>query len=237
MTANDLTIYEDFAAAWWDPSKPQFRSLNFLTPFRLELITSWIGSPRGKKILDLGCGGGLLSVPLIEQEALVTGVDLSGASIAQAALHAHGRGTFIVGDARTVILEPHNFDVVLLADVVDHIPDYQVALAQAYRALKPGGVLFVGTINRTWIANLIAIVFGEGLGYIPKGTHDYQLFIKPEELHAAARSCGFQHVATQGEAPALFATLFRRAIHLKRSPFCHVAYSALYRRPYDAPSS
>lgn len=230
MPANDLSIYENFASEWWNPSLPHFRSLQLLTPFRLELILSWIGPVCGKKILDLGCGGGLLSVPLINAGAEVTGVDLSPASVAVAQKQALGKGSFLVGDAREVSVSQNHFDVVLLADVIDHIQDYNRALATAYNALRPGGLLFAGTINRTIMAHFFALILGEGLGFIPKGTHDSRLFVKPLELDCAALKIGFTCLETQGEAPCIGKTIINRAIQLRRSRCLQVAYSKLYQK-------
>lgn len=228
MVANDLEIYSKFAHEWWTSGAPRFRSLQNLTPFRLEIIREFFGEFEGKRIVDLGCGGGLLSVPLLDNRADVIGVDMSAASIEAARAAARGRGKFIVGDIRSVSLPAGCADYVLLADVLDHIPTFIDALREASRLLKMGGGLFVGTINRSLLGWFFSIFLGESLGYIPRGTHDFKLFIKPAELIEAAGRCGLRCIRIQGEWPEIFRTLSRRAITLRRSSSQQVAYSALF---------
>lgn len=227
---NDLTIYSTYAAEWWTPGAPRFRSLQNISPFRLELIRAGCGVMSGKVVYDIGCGGGLLAVPLLDDGATVTGVDISGPSIEVAARAAGGRGTFLVGDARAVPLPSASADIVLLADVVDHIPDYELALAEAARVLRIGGTLFVGTLNRTAAAYFGAIVLGEGLRLIPPGTHRYDLFVKPEELRERASRYGLAWRRTFGESVSILDTVRRWAITLRRGTGTAVAYSMVFTR-------
>lgn len=230
MIRNDLTIYSEYASEWWEPGAPRFRSLQALTPFRIELIRSLLGSQQGKFVLDIGCGGGLISKPMIEQGALVAGIDLSPESIAAARAACAGQGDFKVGDARKLPFGDRSFDTVLMADLLDHIPDYPMALAEAARVLKPGGRLFVGTINRNLWSAFVTVTVAESLRLIPPGTHDPKLFIKPVELVSSAKVQGFSLVSMQGEAPLFWKTLLKWAIHLRRSGSLAVAYSAVFEK-------
>ncbi len=228
MIGNDLTIYSEYADEWWLPGSPRFRSLQNLTPFRLSLIRQHIGEVKGLRILDLGCGGGLVAIPLLNQGAEVVGCDISGESIAAATRAANGRGEFLRCDAREIPFSDESFDHVLLMDLVDHIPDYGKALQEAARVVKPGGKVFVGTINRTYTSKFFAIILGEGLGLIPKGTHSHSMFIKPHELIAAASVAGLSVFARQGERIQFFRTLTKWAISMERGRSDSVAYSIVF---------
>ncbi len=227
---NDLTIYSKFAHEWWEDGAPRFRSLQNLTPFRLSLIEELIGELRGKKVLDLGCGGGLIAIPLLKKGVSVVGIDISKESIAAAKRAANGDGEFFVGDITSIDLPAQQFDCVLIADVLDHIPKYENVLREAERLLRPGGKLFVGTLNRTFISWFLTIFLGETLGFIPKGTHDHALFIKPDELIEAAKQFNLDLVHVQGEWPLFFKTIIRRAITLKKSGSVAVAYSIVFEK-------
>jgi 2-polyprenyl-6-hydroxyphenyl methylase/3-demethylubiquinone-9 3-methyltransferase len=230
MTQNDLTIYSRHADEWWVKGAPHFRSLQNITPFRLSLIAELVGDLNGKQVLDLGCGGGLISIPLLQGGAVLTGVDLSKESIEVARIAARGQGKFSVGDVRRLPIDSESFDCVLLVDVLDHIPHFAQALREASRVLRSGGKLFVGTLNRTFLARFLAIRLGEGLGFIPKGTHDFRLFITPAELLDTARLYGLECRGCQGEWPVFLRTISRRAITLKKSKSLSVAYSAVFEK-------
>lgn len=229
---NDLTIYDEFAGEWWTPGSARFRSLQSITPFRLELIRRSCGSMNGRTVYDLGCGGGLIAVPLLKMGADVVGVDRSAPSIAAAQQAAAGRGRFLVADVCAVPLPESSADVVLLADVLDHIPDFPRALSEAARLLKPGGRLFVGTLNRTVWAYIGAIVLGEGLRLIPPGTHRYSMFIRPHELRTAAEVCGLKWCETFGESVCFYKTVRRWAIALRQGKSCAVAYSMTFSKEH-----
>ena len=231
---NDLSIYSHYAHERWIAGSPRFRSLQNLTPFRLSLIEDCLGELKDKDVLDLGCGGGLISIPLIERGARLTGVDLSEESIKQAITASKGRGRFIVGDVTLLDIEANSVDYVLIVDVLDHVQDFARVLLEASRVLKPGGRLFVGTINRTPIAHLLTITLGETLGFIRKGTHDSKLFIKPNELIEAARRYDLKLLNIIGEWPVFFETLLKGAITLRRSKSTAVAYSAVFEKEVNA---
>lgn len=228
--ANDLTIYERYAEEWWQPDSPRFRSLQKVTEFRLQQIDKWFGSVTNKNIVDLGCGGGLLSLPLLKRGAKVTGVDISPASIEVAENVAQGTGRFFCSDVREVPLPSASFDYALLADVLDHLPDYPRALQEAARLLKPGGLLYVNTINKTFRSWLFAILLGEGLGLIPPGTHDWRLFIPHRELIEQAKPHCLSLQSYQGERADIGKTIRNWAITFRPSPSLAIAYSTLFRR-------
>jgi len=232
---NDLGIYERYAAEWWDERSPRFRSLHGVNRLRLELLDAWVGDEiAGRRIADLGCGGGLVSEPLARRGAQVVGIDIGAASIAAARAHAGplaGAAPYYMrGDLRSVPAQDGAFDGVVLADVLEHIDEPRSALAEASRILRPGGWLFASTIARTLRARLLAVTVAEGLGLIAKGTHDPRLFIDPGELDDAAATVGLIRRERTGETPDWLGTLRDRAIRLRRSRSLSVAYSALYRK-------
>lgn len=216
---------------WWDADCREFASLRSITTFRLGLLRQWLPEDLvGRRIVDLGCGGGLLAVPLAERGAVVLGIDL--AATALRAARARGVAGFraVVGDLGAVPVAPGTADVVLLADVLEHVPAPERVVEQAADLLKPGGLLFVNTIARTVRSRLFAIALGEGLGYVPRGTHRWADFVTPEELDAAARAAGLALERRTGEAPRLLATLRSGAIQLRETRSLAVGYAALYRR-------
>lgn len=217
-----------------------FRSLQGITKFRLQLIEAWCGPFSGKCVIDLGCGGGLLAVPVHALNADVVGLDLSGKSLAAARAQAGkskslGAASFLLSDFRRTPLRSGIADVVLLADVLDHVSDYKLCLAEAARLLKTGGRVYVSTINRNLLSWLLAIVLGENLGLVPKGTHDHRLFIRPRELEVAANLVGLRVLSWQGEKPHLRKTLRNWAIHFAPTRSLSVAYSVLLQRGEDFP--
>ena len=228
---NDLELYENYAEEWWDPESPRFKSLQHITPFRLELLESWIPELTSLRIIDLGCGGGLLAAPLSKRGARVTGIDRSPGSVAQAKKHSDPSAVFFAGDIRHVDLPDASAELVLLADVLDHIHDYELVLAETYRLLVPGGYAFVNTINRTFLAKLLAVTIGENIGLVPPGTHDPAMFIRPKELASHAEAVGFRVCKWQGERPAIRKTWNSWAVHFAPMKSLSVAYSALLQKP------
>ncbi len=224
---NNLEIYETYASEWWHPAGGKFRSLRGISEFRLNLLRRWVPAIHEKTVLDLGCGGGLLCAPLSMDGAMVIGVDLSAASLEQARNHSAATARFFKADVRSVPLPDRSADVVLIADVLDHIPDYEQVLAEARRLLRAGGCVFINTINRNFFSRLLAVTVGENIGLIPKGTHDPALFIRPEELSAAAERQDFSVAFWQGERPALRSTIREWAIYFAPCRSLAVAYSAL----------
>jgi 2-polyprenyl-6-hydroxyphenyl methylase/3-demethylubiquinone-9 3-methyltransferase len=226
---NDLTLYDRHAEGWWDAGDRAFASLRSVNEFRLAWLRRNLpGGFAGMRVADLGCGGGLLAVPLAAEGAAVAGVDLSQGSLLAARAQARGQAWFARADMGRCPLAGDGFDLVLLADVLEHVPDWRAPLAEAARLLRAGGVIYVNTINRTRRARWLAVALAEGLGFLPRGTHDPDLFVPPAELRAAADALGLRSVALAGEAPALVATLRARAIRLRPSRSLAVAYAALF---------
>jgi 2-polyprenyl-6-hydroxyphenyl methylase / 3-demethylubiquinone-9 3-methyltransferase len=227
--ANDLGLYERAAHAWWDPRAAEFRSLRAIQAVRARrLVATWGARLRGARVVDLGCGGGLLAAPLAESGARVIGVDLSGASLhaARARVTAH----FVRGDMRRAPLATGRAQFGLLADVLEHVEDPERALAEAARILAPGGELFVCTLNATRRARWLAVWLAEGVGLVPRGTHDPRLFVAPARLVELAARHGLVCVEVWGESVRLLRTLVRWTIDLVPSDDVSVTYCARFVR-------
>ncbi len=229
---NDLSIYEDNGEEWWNPRSKTFRSLQSVNAFRLGLIDEWFGDRLpGATVVDLGCGGGLLAEPISRRGARVVGIDLSPRSVRTAAARPpHGPRSYVCADVAHAPIADAVADVVLMADVLEHVPDVDAALAEAARVLKPGGLLYVNTINRTRRAHLLAVTVAEGVGLVPRGTHDPALFLCPDDLQKRAAAHGFASRRIQGEVPALLATIRRWTVVLKPSRDLSVMYSVLFEK-------
>lgn len=216
---------------WWDPGCRAFASLRSVSAFRLDLLRRWLpGDWRLRRVVDLGCGGGLLAVPLAEAGARVVGVDLAPHALAAGRQRQAAGYLPIAGDLLRCPLANGCGDVVLLADVLEHTPQPRVAVREAARLLRPDGHLFVNTIARTVRSRLLAITLGEGLGIVPRGTHAWSLFVSPGELDEMAAAAGLARVARVGEAPRLWRTATSRTVVLRESASLAVGYAALYRR-------
>ena len=195
VDAGEISRFGALAHRWWDPNGPQ-RALHELNPARLGYIAA--RSPlRGARVLDVGCGAGLLSEALAASGAQVTALDLAPELVEVAKLHLLESGHSV--DYRLQSVEslaaemPGAFDAIACMEMLEHVPDPASVIAACADALKPGGRLFVSTLNRTAAAFAIAIVGAEYLaGLLPKGTHDYQSFIRPGELGRWLRAAGLQ---------------------------------------------
>lgn len=227
--ANDLDLYEREAHAWWDPHSHAFRSLHAVNALRRELFAEWFG-PRldGRAVVDLGCGGGLLAQWFADAGARVAGIDVSPASARVAADHV--AGLFARGDAQHAPFADACADVVVLADVLEHVARPDAVLAEAARILRPGGACFVSTLNRTRRARILAVWLAEGLGLVPRGTHDARMFVTPDELARWSAVSGLAVERLQGESLDLPRTLRRWTVVLRRGDSTNVTYSALLRR-------
>lgn len=218
-------------ADWWDEGARAFASLRSVTTFRLELLRQWLPQGfAGRTVVDLGCGGGLLAVPLAREGAHVVGLDLAAKALRAAAAQQTERLLAAQADLQELPLAERSADVVLLADVLEHVDDPAAVVAQAARVLRPGGALFVNTIHRTLRSRVFAITLGEGLGFIPRGTHQWRKFVRPDELDAMARAAGLVRVQRAGEAPRLLATLRAGAVVLRPSKSLAVGYAALFQK-------
>jgi 2-polyprenyl-6-hydroxyphenyl methylase/3-demethylubiquinone-9 3-methyltransferase len=190
---NEIAKFEALATRWWDPES-EFRTLHQINPLRLEFINE--RAPlEGKKVLDVGCGGGILSESMATRGARVTGIDMGEKPLAVAKLHLKESGLEVDYRQTTAealaIEEPESFDIITCMEMVEHVPDPASVINACSRLVRPGGELFFSTINRTPKAWLFAIVGAEYLlNILPKGTHSYEKFIRPSELEKWARESG-----------------------------------------------
>ena len=190
---NEIAKFEALATRWWDPES-EFRTLHQINPLRLDFINE--RAPlEGKKVLDVGCGGGILSESMATRGARVTGIDMGEKPLAVAKLHLKESGLEVDYRQTTAealaIEEPKSFDIITCMEMVEHVPDPASVINACSRLVRPGGELFFSTINRTPKAWLFAIVGAEYLlNILPKGTHTYEKFIRPSELEKWARESG-----------------------------------------------
>jgi len=195
IDAGELARFEDLADRWWDPGG-EFRALHAINPPRLEFVAA--RAPlAGRRVLDVGCGGGLLAEAMARAGALVTGIDAGARALAAARRHAERSGLAIeyVETSAEALAEAGGgpFDVVTCMELVEHVPEPGSLIAACARLARPGGDVFFSTINRTPRAWALAVVGAEYvLGLLPKGTHDYARFVRPSELAAWARAAGLE---------------------------------------------
>lgn len=195
VEAAEVNKFAELAHQWWD-TQGVFKPLHQLNPLRLDYIDSR-ASLNGKRVLDVGCGGGILSESMARLGAQVSGIDLAEKSLEVAQLHALEASMAV--DYRCVAVEtlaeekPHSFDVVTCMEMLEHVPDPSSIVRACAALVKPGGHLFFSTLNRNAKAYLMAVVGAEYvLNLLPKGTHDYSKFIKPSELAAWLRQSGLE---------------------------------------------
>ena len=198
----ELAKFSDLAHRWWD-LESEFRPLHQINPLRL----GWIESQaplHGKRVLDIGCGGGILADAMARSGAQVLGIDLATKALKVAQLHALEAGTQGVAyreiSAEALALEePGGFDVVTCMEMLEHVPDPSSVVRACATLVKPGGRVFFSTINRNAKSFLFAVVGAEYvLSLLPRGTHEYAKFIKPSELAAYCRSTGLGLSQTRG---------------------------------------
>ncbi|MAY27232.1 MAG: bifunctional 2-polyprenyl-6-hydroxyphenol methylase/3-demethylubiquinol 3-O-methyltransferase UbiG [Polycyclovorans sp.] len=198
----DIARFTAMASRWWDPAG-EMAPLHHINPARTQYIDKVCGGLAGQKVIDVGCGGGLLSEALARRGAEVTGIDLAEASIAVAREHAGASGLAI--DYQCVATEamaqraPKSFDVVCCLEMLEHVPDPEAIIKACAELLRPGGLAVFSTLNRSPRAFALAIVAAEHvLGLIPKGTHQFAQFIRPSELSRAVMASGLQLVEMKG---------------------------------------
>jgi 2-polyprenyl-6-hydroxyphenyl methylase/3-demethylubiquinone-9 3-methyltransferase len=193
----EIEKFSELAHRWWDPHG-EFKPLHDINPLRLDWIDARAGLA-GKKVLDVGCGGGILAESMARRGAEVTGIDLAGKALRVAELHLHESNLQIsyqkVSAEDFAAQNPAAFDVVTCMELLEHVPDPGSMVDACARLVRPGGQVFFSTINRNPKAYLFAVIGAEYvLGLLPKGTHDYMRFIKPSELARWGRAAGL-HVA------------------------------------------
>jgi 2-polyprenyl-6-hydroxyphenyl methylase/3-demethylubiquinone-9 3-methyltransferase len=227
----ELAKFESMAHRWWDPDG-EFRALHDLNPVRLAWLQERAGL-FGKRVLDVGCGGGILAEAMADRGARVVGIDLAEGPLEVARLHAlesRIEVDYRLAAAEAVAeSEPGAFDVVTCMELLEHVPDPAATLAACARLVKPGGHVFLSTLNRNAKSYLLAVLGAEYvLGLLPRGTHEYARFIRPSELIRWLRQVGLEPVAVAG---------------VRYNPFTHratlgsdvdVNYLAHARRPDDA---
>lgn len=198
----ELAKFSDLAHRWWDPDS-EFRPLHQINPLRLGWIDG-LAPLAGKKVLDIGCGGGILSDSMARKGADVTGIDLSTKALKVAQLHALEAGTTGVSyreiSAEALAQEqPASFDVVTCMEMLEHVPDPASVVRACATLVKPGGWVFFSTINRNPKSFLFAIVGAEYLlRMLPRGTHEYAKMIRPSELASFCRDAGLSLEQTRG---------------------------------------
>ncbi len=201
VDAAEIAHFNRMAELWWDP-KGKMGQLHAINDLRLSFITDRIPMDR-PRVVDVGCGGGILAEALAKHGAQVTGIDLSELSLKVARQHAERGGLSIdyrYMDIETLAREePGSFDAVTCLEMLEHVPHPDQIIAACAKLLKPGGMAFFSTINRTLKALAFAIVIGEYvIGLLPRGTHTYRKLIKPDEMRRWAKAAGleFQDVAS-----------------------------------------
>jgi len=213
---------------WWDERCREFASLRSVNETRLHILRRWMkdwfANPAPRSVVDFGCGGGLMSVPLAADGAKVVGLDLARSALSAARSRGAASACFVCADLSQPAVADSSFDLALLCDVLEHVEDPAAVVGAAARSLRPGGALFVNTINRSLLASVLAVRVAEGIGLVPRGTHDARLFVRPAELESAARAHGLVATHRCGERPRLLASLVARRVRLVESKSMAVSY-------------
>ncbi|MEE4278438.1 MAG: bifunctional 2-polyprenyl-6-hydroxyphenol methylase/3-demethylubiquinol 3-O-methyltransferase UbiG [Halieaceae bacterium] len=229
---NDLTIYDKVAHQWWSDEIRWVRTLKNLVPGRLSWMDRQIDWD-GKRVLDLGCGGGFMAEALDDRGATVTGIDPAEEAVAAARAHAEQRGrdiTYDIGVGEALPYIDQRFDAVVCVDVLEHVKDLQQVIREIARILRPDGLFLFDTINRNLLSRLATITIAEDiLRLLPRGTHDPKLFIKPSEMRSALTEAGM--------VPGRFTGLGPRGVNRRldltfgQLPLTAILYMGTARKP------
>lgn len=192
----EIEKFQSIASRWWD-RESEFKPLHEINPLRVDYIERQAQGLEGKSVLDIGCGGGILAEALVLRGAQVTGIDMADLSLQVARLHLHESGLEIDYQQATAeefaLTHAGKFDIVTCLEMLEHVPDPASVIGAAGRLLKPGGKLFLSTINRNPKSFALAIIGAEYLlRLLPRGTHEYRKFIKPSELAGSLRAVGLK---------------------------------------------
>jgi len=201
VNPNEIEKFSAMASQWWDP-EGNFKTLHQINPLRLNFVNK-IVSLAGKDVLDVGCGGGILSESMALKGANVTGIDLGKELLDVADLHGLDSGVSVnyqhISVEELAAQKPASFDCVTCMEMLEHVPDPVSIIDACSSLVKPGGYVFLSTLNRNPKSYLLSIIGAEYiLGMMPKGTHDYASFIKPSELAAWARQAELELVDSRG---------------------------------------
>jgi 2-polyprenyl-6-hydroxyphenyl methylase/3-demethylubiquinone-9 3-methyltransferase len=198
---SEIQKFSELAHRWWDPNS-EFKPLHEINPLRLEWINN-LAPLAGKKVIDIGCGGGILAESMAQRKANVTGIDLSDKALKVADLHSLESGVLVryekIAAEDMAAREPRQYDIVTCMEMLEHVPNPASVIRACTTLVKPGGKVFFSTINRNPKAYLFAIIGAEYiLQMLPKGTHDYEKFITPAELTQDIRNAGLIVDAMKG---------------------------------------
>jgi 2-polyprenyl-6-hydroxyphenyl methylase/3-demethylubiquinone-9 3-methyltransferase len=201
VDASEIQKFSELAHRWWDPSS-EFKPLHEINPLRLEWINS-IAPLNGQRVIDIGCGGGILTESMARKNADATGIDLSEKALKVADLHSLESGVKVryekIPAEEMAEREPAQYDIVTCMEMLEHVPDPASIVRACAKLVKPGGHVFFSTINRNPKAYLFAVIGAEYLlQLLPKGTHDYEKFITPAELTQDIRNAGLTVNAMKG---------------------------------------
>lgn len=196
VDAAEIDKFAQLASRWWD-TESEFKTLHDINPLRIDYIDRHCDGLKDRKVLDIGCGGGILAEAMAEKGADVTGIDMAEQSLEVARLHLHESGLNVdyqLATAEQFASEnPHKFDVVTCLEMLEHVPDPSSIVLAAAELLTPEGTLILSTLNRNAKSFFLAIVGAEYImNMLTKGTHEYQKFLKPSELAQAARRAGLE---------------------------------------------
>ena len=225
----EIAKFNDIASRWWDPSG-EFKPLHLLNPVRLSYISDELQGVFGKTVIDIGCGGGILAESMARSGAVVTGLDMASDSLNVARLHALEAGVSVDYQQATAeqYAQSHSaqFDVVICMEMLEHVPEPMSVVQACADLAKPGATLFFSTLNRTRKAWLLAIIGAEQvLKLVPKGTHEFDKFIRPSELMRFIEQAGLE----VAEATGLHYNPLQQSF--KTGPGLDVNYIVVARKP------
>ncbi len=232
LDPHEVEKFASLAHHWWDPDSAMFGPLHRMNPLRLGWIDRICGGLAGKSVVDVGCGGGILSEAMAAKGASVTGIDLGEKALGVARLHKLESGAAVeyrLASAEALAAEmPAAFDVVTCMELLEHVPDPSAIVAACAALARPGGTIAISTINRNPKSYALVVLGAEYvLNLLPRGTHDYARFLKPAEVAAFARGAGLAPLDLAGVAYNPLSKEFRQVADAS------VNYLMAFRRPLD----